>query len=494
MCVPRASIASGACTRATVRLHSGFCIKRLIIGGVNQLSLRVHLALAPAVLLAVIAALLAFLLVQAHALQRQNEVIREWTRTIEHVEGALAAARHLQTLAAAKVADTDARSRAELEFSYLEQSALFGDHALAPALRARLRAEERAELESAAAALHYRDDRIPAQAATTLAAIVPALETWQRRFWLEKRGAYERYYEDMRNLGNRMLTVSLVTLALGFLVGGGLVWWSARRLRQRLGAIAAAARIPATAPGGGDEIDALAHALHARAQQLVQSASAERLLTGAEDERRRIAMDLHDQVLSDLSANLRALDTALARADGALRTELTAVKKNLQASIDGIRAIMDDLHPQTLDLLGLEAALRSHMQRHLAQAGMPALALAVAPAVESALAASERLALYRIVLEAIYNVVRHAHATRCEIDARVEDDAIVLTVEDNGCGFVPAKVVRGRGLDNIERRARSIGATVVWTRARFSTGARMELRLPRALVSASAKGTVTHGG
>lgn len=470
--------------------HSRFYAQRLIIGGVKQLSLRLHLALAPAVLLAVIAALLAFLLVQAHALQGQNEVIREWTRTIEHTEGALAAARRLQAIATGTGASADARTRAESEFTYLEQSALFADHAQATALRTRLQAPERAQLEATADAVRYRDDRIPPQAAGALASIVPALETWQRRFWLEKRSAYERYYEDMRNLGNRMLTVSLVTLALGFLVGGGLVWWSSRRLRRRLSDIAAAAQIPATAPGGGDEIDAFAHALHARAQQLVQGVSAERLLAGAEDERRRIAMDLHDQVLSDLSANLRALETAHAQANGILRAELAAIRENLQGSIDGIRAIMDDLHPQTLDLLGLEAALRSHLHRHLSHAGTPAFTLAIAPAVEAALTAGERLALYRIALEALYNVVRHAHATRCEIDARIEGDAVVLTVEDNGCGFVAAHIVRGRGLDNIERRALSIGATVAWTPARFSSGARMELRLPRARATAPIAETI----
>ena len=94
---------------------------------------------------------------------RQNEVIREWTRTIEQAEGALAAARHLQTITAANAkAGTDARARAELEFSYLDQSALFADQALAPALRTRLPADERAQLEAAEAALRYRDDRVPA--------------------------------------------------------------------------------------------------------------------------------------------------------------------------------------------------------------------------------------------------------------------------------------------------------------------------------------------
>lgn len=461
----------------------------------KQLSLRLHLALAPAVLLAVIAALLAFLLVQARALQGQNEVIREWTRTIEHAEGALAAARRLQALTATTAAaDADARTRAEAEFTYLEQSALFADHAQTNALRARLEAHEQAQLDATADAVRYRDDRIPAQAAGALAAILPALETWQLRFWREKRSAYERYYEDMRNLGNRMLTVSLVTLALGLMAGGGLVWWSGRRLRRRLNDIAAAAQIPATAPGGGDEIDAFAHALHARAQQLVQGVRAERLLAGAEDERRRIAMDLHDQVLSDLNATLRALETAHARADGHLRAELAAIRENLQGSIDGIRAIMDDLHPQTLDLLGLEAALRSHLKRHLSQAGTPAFTLTIAPAVEAALSAGERLALYRIALEALYNVVRHAHATRCEIDARCEGDTAVLTVEDNGCGFVAANIVRGRGLDNIERRARSIGATVAWATARFSTGTRMELRLPRTRAATPIAETVARAG
>jgi signal transduction histidine kinase len=93
-----------------------------------------------------------------------------------------------------------------------------------------------------------------------------------------------------------------------------------------------------------------------------------------------------------------------------------------------------------------------------------------------------RVTLYRIAVEAIHNVQRHASASRLEVGLERRGDNLVLAVEDNGRGFdfvprLPGEF-GGRGLHNIRERARAIGAQVTWGPARFSSGTRFELQLP----------------
>ncbi|HKK01272.1 MAG TPA: ATP-binding protein, partial [Desulfuromonadales bacterium] len=92
-----------------------------------------------------------------------------------------------------------------------------------------------------------------------------------------------------------------------------------------------------------------------------------------------------------------------------------------------------------------------------------------------------RLNLYRIAVEAIHNVIKHARASRYEVTLDSRDRSVVLSVEDNGIGFTePAEAEQhgGRGLNNVRERAKAIGARVSWKPSRFTSGTRFELILP----------------
>jgi signal transduction histidine kinase len=146
-----------------------------------------------------------------------------------------------------------------------------------------------------------------------------------------------------------------------------------------------------------------------------------------------------------------------------------------------LRDIMNNLHPQTLDILGLGAALEAHLERHCCSEDLPEYHLYIDPQVSDLkLDRLYQLALYRIALEAIQNVLKHARASRYEVNLELRDKLLVLSVEDNGCGIDPNTASGdGRGLNNIRERARAIGALIEWRRSRFSSGTRFELTLQR---------------
>ncbi len=90
----------------------------------------------------------------------------------------------------------------------------------------------------------------------------------------------------------------------------------------------------------------------------------------------------------------------------------------------------------------------------------------------------KQLALYRIAIEAIQNVIKHAAASRYEVNLEMREKTLVLSVEDNGKGMPDTdNRDNGRGLNNISERAKSISAEVIWKPSRFSSGTRFELTL-----------------
>ncbi len=214
-------------------------------------------------------------------------------------------------------------------------------------------------------------------------------------------------------------------------------------------------------------------------ERLIRVVSAEKLLEGAEEERRRIAMDLHDQTLSDLSQLQRGLQDL--NIDAAQQEKYRELQQELQQAMSTLREVMENLHPQTLDILGLGAAITAHVERLHARPGLPEYNLYIAPAVEqSGLSRLTKLTLYRICVEAVHNVLKHAHASRYELAIEVRQNELILTVEDNGQGLPDNVQTKsgGRGLHNMRERARAIGASVTWHASRFSTGTCFELRLP----------------
>jgi signal transduction histidine kinase len=301
----------------------------------------------------------------------------------------------------------------------------------------------------------------------------------------KRRG--EPISKSLDQLTNRATLVSLIVLGTAIPLGIWLSLFFARGILRRVQTLSdSAGRIvrgdlrPPPAPDPvRDELDDLAISINHMTDQLIRVVGTEKLLEGAEEERRRIAMDIHDQTLCDLSGILRGLQSL--PAEGDLKNEVCILEEDLLRSIANLRQLMDNLHPQTLDILGLGAALESHLERHLGKGDMPEYHLYISPDVDSAgLSRLQKLTLYRIAVEAIHNVIKHARASRYEVNLNLCGDQIVLSIEDNGIGFDLEQVAlrAGRGLNNIRERARTIGAQVRWVASRFSSGTRFELNLP----------------
>ena len=294
--------------------------------------------------------------------------------------------------------------------------------------------------------------------------------------------------QDIPQMVARTAMVSIIVLGLAILFGLALSIYFSRRILGRIQMISDSAgriangdlELPPAPSQIRDELDALALSINRMTKRLINVVGTEKLLEGAEEERRRIAMDLHDQSLADLSSVLRGLQNLSSKAQDSETCQNTqALEQDLNRAIANLRDIMNNLHPQTLDILGLGAAIEAHLDRHCSNDELPEYHLYIDPRVtELNLERLQQLALYRILIEAIQNVIKHATASRYEVNLEVREKLLVLSVEDNGSGFSRQNSGNGRGLNNIRERARSIGAAVDWRASRFSSGTRFELTLP----------------
>jgi ligand-binding sensor domain-containing protein/signal transduction histidine kinase len=159
-----------------------------------------------------------------------------------------------------------------------------------------------------------------------------------------------------------------------------------------------------------------------------------RLEDAKEEERRRIARELHDemgQALSAVKLNLKVLGRL---SDGEASTERVGDALSLIDGIIGhVRTLSLDLRPPLLDELGLVAALRGYAEGQSVRSGIPISVEANAHA--SDIPAEIAIAAFRIVQEAIHNVLRHAHARSVTVSVRRDPQRLALTVLDDGRGF-----------------------------------------------------------
>jgi signal transduction histidine kinase len=187
-----------------------------------------------------------------------------------------------------------------------------------------------------------------------------------------------------------------------------------------------------------------------------------------EQERRNLALELHDQVGQELAA----LVVTLTRCEREIPpAEQSEVRSAVQASIDMARAAYSDVHslaldlrPAMLDRLGLIPTLQWYARQ---QARFARCEIAVeADAFPVALPSEILIAAFRIVQEAVSNAVRHANPRRIEIQARHRPDCIELLIRDDGAGFDPEAAVAhheariGLGLIGMRQRAQDVGGHV----------------------------------
>jgi signal transduction histidine kinase len=205
-----------------------------------------------------------------------------------------------------------------------------------------------------------------------------------------------------------------------------------------------------------------------------------RLVGVQEDERRAVARELHDeagQALTSLRVQVELLDR---RADDpdAVRGGTAQLKAAIEQVMGNLHRLAMDLRPASLDHLGLEAALRQHCEAIRATHGLSVQM--EAPHWTGRLAPETEVALYRIVQEALNNVVRHAQASQVDVILERRDGRVIAVIEDNGQGFDP-QAPRSReqlGLLGMRERAEALGGTLL-IESTPGLGATIRVEVPR---------------
>jgi PAS domain S-box-containing protein len=204
-----------------------------------------------------------------------------------------------------------------------------------------------------------------------------------------------------------------------------------------------------------------------------------RLVFAQEDERRRIAREMHDQFgeqLTSLSREIATLKEAAPAALAAQIARLEAISQQIDRDVDHL---VWQLRPTALDDLGLRAALANYVQDWSTRVGIPA-ELHMSGLLDERLPPDAETTLYRIAQEALTNVARHSRATRVDVLLERQGDIVLLTVEDNGVGFEPDHADAkpgGFGLLGMHERAALVGATLQ-IESTAGGGTTVLLRLP----------------
>jgi signal transduction histidine kinase len=180
-----------------------------------------------------------------------------------------------------------------------------------------------------------------------------------------------------------------------------------------------------------------------------------RLVEVQENERRYIASELHDEVgqaLTTLMVELKLIESKASKPEAVL-AEVAAMGHVLDTVIENLHRLAMDLRPVSLDYLGLEAALQQHVELMNEKLGLE-IQFAMTK-INERLPANVEIAFYRIVQEALNNVVRHAKASHVDVLITRRDDCLVLMIEDDGIGFIPADAAKGKrlGLNGMRERA-----------------------------------------
>ncbi|RIW12545.1 sensor histidine kinase [Algoriphagus lacus] len=196
------------------------------------------------------------------------------------------------------------------------------------------------------------------------------------------------------------------------------------------------------------------------------------LLQGQEKERRRIIQELHDGVGQMLTVIRMQVDSL--EADNESKAE---IKNQINNTVNEVKRISYNVMPHALIDYGLEAALRG-LCDHVKKYSSITVDFQYVKDIDRSLTFEMSIALFRIVQEALTNIVKHAHATKVSLHVLDKEDEVYVVVEDNGRGFVESEVLKkdGLGLRNIRERANLLdGYTEIHS---SSKGTSIEVHIP----------------
>jgi signal transduction histidine kinase len=205
-----------------------------------------------------------------------------------------------------------------------------------------------------------------------------------------------------------------------------------------------------------------------------------KVITAQEDERKRIARELHDETSQSLAALAMGIDASTEALRSGGQPRLEEVRAIATRTLEDVHRLIFDLRPSVLDDLGLLSAIEWYADRTLRKKGISVRCEFEEP--------SERLtpeietALFRICQEALSNVARHAQASAVLVELGADEEELCISVEDDGGGFDPSAPVTDEkrkhwGLLGIRERAELLGGSATIESA-VGKGTRVEVRIP----------------
>lgn len=310
---------------------------------------------------------------------------------------------------------------------------------------------------------------------------------------------------ELQRIGVFVGSTALLLVSLG-------AWWYARRITRPLEELTAAARSLAAGSfdrpvriASQDELGVLGASfeemrvrlkkdfddrlrweeeLERQVQERTQTVRQllDKVITAQEEERKRVARELHDGAAQDLAALLVALDgveVALAMSEPQ-RGLIQGIKREARQALQEVRRLLLDLRPSALDELGLAPAVRWFLESRLM--GLGIRGSVHVEGAERRLPAALETTLFRIVQEAVNNAARHAAPRNVLVRLKFGPEEVVATIEDDGKGFDPARLDSptgrgGLGLVGMRERAALAGGRVE-VESQPGIGSRITVQIP----------------
>ena len=204
------------------------------------------------------------------------------------------------------------------------------------------------------------------------------------------------------------------------------------------------------------------------------------MITAQEEERKRIARELHDdagQRVALLSIATDSIKSRIADDPRQAEHEIELLQQEIATLSNDLRDLSHELHPGPLEHLGLIKSVQIRCAEVAAQSAVK-VRLEVGPDV-AAVPPAAALCLYRVAQEALHNIVKHAHARSARISLTRRDGCLAMSAEDDGCGFDSATASRhnGLGLMSLDERVRMLEGTFAVTTAR-QAGTTVSVTIP----------------
>jgi len=448
-------------------------------------SFRYLIALPPVVVIVMLVGLIGLTSFSLYQMNQQSDEIQRWGRVSDSLQIAIGAGERMRNTAKALQKNPN---QDDLHFEYLEQSRIFFDNVFCGDCRSVIQDDLLFDLEASRAPLKHREDMQTKVVIQRLTNLLPRLEYQYKVFRARKRSQFLDYYATLEKDRYQLLVSGLIILVICVVSASVLTYWTWHILRRRVSMLVEHAKgisrgqwpVLATPTAARDELDELTDSLSVMSQRLSNVIAVEKVLQGAEAERKRIAMDMHDQTLADLTGLQRRLESLSKQNNAGCAAEAKELTERVMEISENLRRVIENLHPQTLDVLGLDMAVLSYLKKNASATGMPEYQLKLDAEVCQHLDEFKCVMLYRIIIEGVNNLLRYANCSHYEIELRCLNKDLVLSIEDNGVGFDYAEALNkpGHGLRNLQQRAQAIGASIDWEASRFTTGTRLRVVLP----------------